>query len=340
MRWRPEAYLPVHRRATLACGVAERDGPPVLLAGPAAAGGRAGPQAAGSLRRLEPPAAEPIAFAGGVLDRVAARRTDAAWLAAARTDPAARAVVAGREGVHVGRVPVRDATILLGVDAGGPLFAQAPAGEALLDLRSAAATLPPAEVGLLGYAAGMVHWHRTHAFCGTCGQPTEAAEGGFVRRCPDGHGHHPRTDPVVIMLVVDRQGDRVLLGRQAAWPPGRYSALAGFVEPGESLEAAVAREVAEEAGVAVGAVRYVASQPWPFPASLMLGFEADWLGGDVVLGDEELEDASWFGREQVVRAAGTDARWEDGPADGGLLLPPRLAIARHLLEGWLARPPG
>ncbi len=282
---------------------------------------------------------EPIAFAGGVLDRVAARRHDEDWLAAARADPAARAVVAGREGVHAGRVPVRDATILLGVDEEGPLFAQAPAGEELLDLRSAAASLPPGEVGLLGYAAGMVHWHRTHAFCGTCGQPTEPAEGGFVRRCANGHGHHPRTDPVVIMLVVDREADRVLLGRQRTWPPGRYSALAGFVEPGESLEAAVAREVAEEAGVRVGEVRYVASQPWPFPASLMLGFEADWAGGEIQRADDELEDASWFSRAEVARAAGTDARWEDG-APGGLLLPPRLAIARHLLEGWLARAHG
>ena len=289
--------------------------------------------------RLEPPAAEPIAFAGGDLDRVAARRHDEDWIAAARADPAARAVVAGREGVHVGRVPVRDRTILLGVDAEGPLFAQAPAGEELLDLRAAAASLPPGEVGLLGYAAGMVHWHRTHAFCGTCGQATEPGEGGFVRRCANGHGHHPRTDPVVIMLVVDRDGDRVLLGRQRPWPPGRYSALAGFVEPGESLEGAVAREVAEETGVAVGAVRYVASQPWPFPASLMLGFEADWAGGEVQLADDELEDASWFSRAEVAGAAGTDARWEDGSADG-LLLPPRLAIARHLLEGWLARPSG
>jgi NAD+ diphosphatase len=291
------------------------------------------------LGALEPPAAEPIAFAGGVLDRVAARRHDEDWLAAARADPAARAVVAGREGVHAGRVPVRDATILLGVDEEGPLFAQAPAGEELLDLRSAAASLPPGEVGLLGYAAGMVHWHRTHAFCGTCGQPTEPAEGGFVRRCANGHGHHPRTDPVVIMLVVDREADRVLLGRQRTWPPGRYSALAGFVEPGESLEAAVAREVAEEAGVRVGEVRYVASQPWPFPASLMLGFEADWAGGEIQRADDELEDASWFSRAEVAQAAGTDARWEDG-APGGLLLPPRLAIARHLLEGWLARAHG
>jgi NAD+ diphosphatase len=280
---------------------------------------------------------EPIAFAGGALDRVAARRHDEAWLREARADPAARAVVAGREGVHVGRVPVRDGTILLGVDDEGPLFAQAPAGEELLDLRSAAASLPAAEVGLLGYAAGMVHWHRTHAFCGTCGEPSAPGDGGFVRRCPNGHGHHPRTDPVVIMLVVDPGQDRVLLGRQRAWPPGRYSALAGFVEPGESLEAAVAREVGEEAGVAVGEVRYVASQPWPFPASLMLGFEADWVGGDIRTADDELEDASWFSREQVARAAGTDARWEDGAGPGELLLPPRLAIARHLLEGWLGR---
>ncbi len=151
------------------------------------------------------------------------------------------------------------------------------------------------------------------------------ADAGYLRRCPNcGASHHPRTDPVVIMLVVDR--DRVLLGRQASWPQRRYSALAGFVEPGESLEEAVAREVAEESGVEVRDVRYIASQPWPFPASLMLGFIAEWAGGTPAVRDDELEDVRWFTREEVREAAA-----ERGP----LLLPAPVAIARRLLDVWL-----
>jgi NAD+ diphosphatase len=144
------------------------------------------------------------------------------------------------------------------------------------------------------------------------------------------------------MLVVDPAGDRVLLGRQPRWPAGRFSALAGFVEPGEPLEQAVARECREEAGIDVGAVRYVASQPWPFPANLMLGFEAEWAGGEAHAADAELEDVRWFSREQVAAAARADVPWEltgppaPAPGSGGLLLPPRLAVARHLLDGWLA----
>jgi NAD+ diphosphatase len=142
-----------------------------------------------------------------------------------------------------------------------------------------------------------------------------------------GAQHHPRTDPVVIMLVTD--GDRVLLGRQPTWPPGRYSALAGFVEPGESLEQAVAREVREEAGIEVGDPAYIASQPWPFPTSLMLGFIAPWRGGEPHRIDAELEDVRWFERAQVKAAI----RGEDGPPG----LPPRFAIARRLLEHWVQR---
>ena len=133
--------------------------------------------------------------------------------------------------------------------------------------------LPQDEGGLVAYVAALCNWHRSHRFCAACGAPSELGEGGLIRACPRcGTHHHPRTDPVVIMLVTD--ADRVLLGRAPSWPPRRYSALAGFVEPGESLEEAVAREVAEESGVEVGPPRYVASQPWPFPSSLMLGFEA------------------------------------------------------------------
>jgi NAD+ diphosphatase len=151
--------------------------------------------------------------------------------------------------------------------------------------------------------------------------------GGLVRECPRCGTHHfPRTDPVVIMLVTGE--DRVLLGRQASWPPGRYSTLAGFVEPGESLEEAVRREVYEEARVSVGAPRYVSSQPWPFPSSLMLGFTVEWTGGEPMRQEDEIEDVRWFSRAEVEAAAS----WgENAP----LALPPRHAIARRLIDSWL-----
>jgi len=157
----------------------------------------------------------------------------------------------------------------------------------------------------------------------------------MVRACPNCRAqHHPRVDPVVIMVVTDGD-ERVLLGRQKVWPARRYSALAGFVSPGESLEEAVVRETYEEVGVRVGTPVYRSSQPWPFPGSLMLGFTAPWLEGEIGGADEELEDAAWFGRDEVALAAADDS-W-DTPADGGdsLLLPPRSAIARRLIEGWL-----
>lgn len=270
-----------------------------------------------------------ITFAGGTLDRAGNRRTDAAWIAAARSDPRARAVVAGRRGVKLEREPLdgRDG-VLLGVEGdGAPVWAvEAAEGEELSDLRMASGTLAPADAGLLAYAQSMLHWHRVHRFCGVCGERLEAREAGFARACVNDHVAHPRTDPVVIMLVVD--GDRCLLGRQPSWPPGRYSALAGFVEPGESLEAGVAREVFEEARVRVGAVRYRASQPWPFPAQLMVGFEADYAGGEAEADDAELEEVRWFDRAELAEAAKAgDHEW--------LLLPPPIAIARRLVEAWL-----
>ena len=167
---------------------------------------------------------------------------------------------------------------------------------------------------------------RDSRFCANCGTPTEVREAGHVRRCPTcGALHHPRTDPVVIMLVT--RGDDVLLGRQPSWPEGRYSALAGFVEPGESLEEAVAREVLEESGVTVGPPRYVSSQPWPFPGSLMLGFVAPWAAGEPAVRDDELEDVRWFTRGELEAAV---------TGNGALGVPPRLAIARRLIDGWLA----
>jgi NAD+ diphosphatase len=290
----------------------------------------------------------PNTFTGAALDRAGEHRRDPPWLAEQAADPAARAVVAGESGVLVedGRlalVPLAEAgtegRLLLGVDDIGPVFAaHARDGQRLLGLRESAATLPQADSGLAAYAAAMLGWHRRHRFCANCGHATDVREAGHVRVCPNcGAEHHPRTDPVVIMLVTDSD-ERLMLGRQAAWPTGRYSALAGFVAPGESLEEAVAREVREETGVAVGRPCYVDSQPWPFPASLMLGFSAPWLGGEPRIADGELQDARWFDREEIERAAAEDddAGWgTPGDAGGPLKLPPRLAIARRLVEHWL-----
>jgi NAD+ diphosphatase len=286
---------------------------------------------------------EPNTFAGAELDRAGEHRGDPEWVAARRADPAARAVVVGREGIHVagdrlGLVPLEagDEGVLLGVGAGGPVFAVAADGRRLelLGLREAAATLPQADGGLAAYAAAMLNWHGTHRFCANCGHLTDVREGGHMRQCPNcGRQHHPRTDPVVIMLV--ERGDEVLLGRQAPWPPRRYSALAGFVEPGETLEEAVAREVLEESGVHIGTSRYVSSQPWPFPMSLMLGFIAEWESGEPEVVDQELQDARWFTRAELEEASREDDDWETTVAEG-LQLPPRLAIARRLVEHWLA----
>jgi NAD+ diphosphatase len=214
--------------------------------------------------------------------------------------------------------------VLLGVDGDDRAVFAADPGDELpgerRGLRDLAPVLSQAEGGMVAHAVGLLNWHRRHRFCANCGAPTEAREAGHVRVCPAcGAQHHPRTDPVVIMLVTD--GDRALLGRQAQWPAGRYSALAGFVEPGESLEEAVAREVREEAGVQVADVRYRSSQPWPFPSSLMLGFSARWAGGEPAVRDAELEDVGWFTRAAIV--------------GGDVLLPPPTAIARRLIDEWL-----
>jgi NAD+ diphosphatase len=278
--------------------------------------------------------AAPNTFEGARLDRVTARRRDRDWVASVAADPSSRAVVAGPDGVLTDGDSLRllpldglGEPLLLGVQDGRALFAVDGEGRSdLVSVREIAAVLAQDEGGLLAYAASLLNWHRRHRFCSVCGTASQIREAGLLRVCPAcGAEHHPRTDPVVIMLVVD--GERVLLGRQPSWPAGRYSALAGFVEPGESLEDAVAREVFEESGVEVGAARYVSSQPWPFPSSLMLGFEASYLGGEPVAADGELEDARWFTRAEL----------EDAAAERGeLRLPPPLAIARRLIDGWLA----
>jgi NAD+ diphosphatase len=190
-------------------------------------------------------------------------------------------------------------------------------------LREVGALLGDRDAGLLVHAVALANWHRAHPHCPRCGAATEVAKGGSIRRCTaDGSEHFPRTDPAVIMLVTDG-GDRCVLGRQAVWPAGRYSTLAGFVEPGESAEQAVVREVAEETGVVVRDVVYRDSQPWPFPASLMLGYRA-FCDADAVPSarDGELEDARWFSKDELRTG-------------GGLLLPTPVSIAWLLITDWL-----
>lgn len=202
----------------------------------------------------------------------------------------------------------------------------APPDHRFAELRGAMTALPPADAAFAATARALFNWHRSHRFCSACGAASAWVEAGWRRGCDAcGAQHFPRTDPVVIMLVV--RGNRVLLGRSPGWPEGMYSALAGFVEPGEALEAAVRREVREETGVRVGAVRYLTSQPWPWPNSLMLGFLAE-AEDDAITLDHELEDARWLTREELVDVmAGTHPQ---------VRRPRAGAIAHFLLTGWLA----
>jgi NAD+ diphosphatase len=196
------------------------------------------------------------------------------------------------------------------------------------DLRTLGGLLSDEQAGMMVHAVGLAHWHRSHPRCARCGEPTDVAQEGHVRHCAAcGADHFPRTDPAVIMMVIDRQ-DRCLLARNSAWPEKRFSSLAGFVEPGESLEQAVAREVLEEVGVPVEDAVYVGSQPWPFPASLMLGFHARAVSDRVRIDNDEIAEARWFTRAELKSAI-----------ESGEVLPPGgISIARHLLELWYGEP--
>jgi len=286
-------------------------------------------------------------FAGPYLERAGHLRSDPAWFddalsnAASRVVPVwnARNLIAGGDSPHavlleLGDIPPQSRNgndlILLGRFDGAILFAYEieslepptpPAGARFEDLRLVAAMMPEDQAGLLSYARAMVSWRRTHRYCGRCGAKTVPDKSGHVLVCSNlacRHEQFPRIDPAIIVLVSD--GEQVLLGRQASWPVGRYSTIAGFVEPGESLEDAVAREVLEETGVRVDRIEYHSSQPWPFPSSLMLGFTANALTHEVHLKDQELEDARWFSRADI--------------AGGVLLLPPRVSISYRLIEHW------
>ncbi|MDO5739119.1 MAG: NAD(+) diphosphatase [Ornithinimicrobium sp.] len=202
------------------------------------------------------------------------------------------------------------------------------AGAHWRSLRDLGADLSDSDAGLLTTATALHGWHRTSRHCTRCGAPTEVVDGGWVRRCPqDGSEHYPRTDPAVIMAIVDEH-DRILLGTGLPWPEGRVSVLAGFVEAGESLEAAVAREVYEEVGVAVTDLTYRGNQPWPFPASLMFGFRGRALSTELTIDPAEIRYAAWFTREELAAKV-----W-----DGTLTLPSRLSIARALIEEWFGGP--
>jgi NAD+ diphosphatase len=212
-------------------------------------------------------------------------------------------------------------------DATRQIHPDLPAGTAFAELRGVMGVLSPTDAMLAATARALTGWHTTHGFCAACGAATLPAQGGWQRNCPACGAHHfPRTDPVVIMLVL--HGNRTLIGRNAAWPPGMYSCLAGFVEPGETVEAAVRREVAEEAGIAVGAVAYVASQPWPFPASLMIGAVAVAMHDRITVDTTELEDARWIDREEMATVMGGHHADIRAPRPG--------AIAAHLIASWLA----
>lgn len=275
-------------------------------------------------------------------ERAGGRRTDEAWLATSWADPGTRVLV-----LAGGRFPLEDSgdavrwlspgdapdgqRIFLGLRDGVAHFVvlahpfRAPDDWGML--RAVGPLLSAQDAGLVVQAQALAEWHRAHRHCATCGGALSVHEGGYVLRCEEcGKHHFPRTDPAVIMLVTD--GERALLARQPAWPVGRFSTLAGFVDPGESLEQAVVREVAEEVGVTIGDVAYFGNQPWPFPASLMVGFFAHATSTEIDVDGEEIEDARWFTREQL--RAGAEA--------GEIVLPGGISISRSLVEAWYGGP--
>jgi NAD+ diphosphatase len=299
-----------------------------------------------------------IAFAGNPLDRASDKRGDTAWLAERRTERTTRVLplwklqplLLGPENatgntslgfvdgdLAAGLGALNAVEVFLGMDAGvayfardissltDPLAASLASHGHFRDARSAAALLPGHEVAMLGQAKALIDWHNRHGFCAQCGTPTELADGGYRRICPVCKAEHfPRTDPAVIMLVT--VGGRCLLGRNKRFTGGHYSTLAGFLEPGESIEEAVRREVYEEVGVRVGAVTYFASQPWPFPSNLMIGCFAEAATDGIQVDGNEILAARWFDRETIRRLLSGESN-EVG-------LPRRDAIAFHLIRHW------
>ena len=302
--------------------------------------------------------AERNTFVNHTLDRAHAKRADEAWIREALRSPDTHLILVRKEDILLAEdtslhFPALDAEwqqalsrrqhleeldiVFLGQWRGHHYFAlnmereidlpqeaiEEPAD--FLSLRSAALQIDPGEAALMAQAKAMIHWHQAHQFCSWCGHPTHGEEGGYVRRCTNpecGRLQFPRIDPAIIVLVT--HGNRGLLGRQPTWPDRMYSNIAGFVEPGESLETAVGREVWEETGVRIQRVTYHSSQPWPFPRSLMVGFHAEAASEAITLRDGELEDAHWFTRVQIA----------EGLTEGSLSLPSAYSISYHLIEDW------
>jgi NAD+ diphosphatase len=281
------------------------------------------------------------------IDRAAHLRSDDEWLARAWANPSSRVIVVGDgralvdehhalvvsapadspagERYFLGIAAPSDLDTAVGVFAvAAPLPDPTPSGRRAANLREVGATLSDADAGLFAHAAALEQWHARHVRCPLCGAATVVALAGHVRRCVnDGSEHYPRTDPAVIMLVTD-DDDRCLLGRQPSWPAHRMSTLAGYVEAGETLEHAVVREVFEEVGVSVGDVRYVASQPWPFPSSLMLAFTAKATTTELNLDGDEIAEARWFTHDELRTAI----------IGGSLQLPMSASVAFYLIDGW------
>lgn len=296
---------------------------------------------------MDRPGAAALAFTGGPLDRIDQVRIDPAKLAATWADPRTRIVqLDGLDPVLAdgGLLAVSPVTgemrledhALLGIRPdGSPLFVSLLAAEPSEPpvfppkVWEVAAALQPEELAIYGGARSLADWHQRHQFCARCGAPTAAIKGGWARQCGTCAAEHfPRTDPVVIMLA--EYGGKVLIGRNPRFPPGRFSALAGFVEPGESFEEAVRRELWEEAGLRVGRVDYLMSQPWPFPSQLMIACLAQAEDDALTLDTAEIEEAMWVSREDVARALA-------GEADARFLPPTPIAVAHHMLRDWLAR---
>jgi len=292
-------------------------------------------------------------FGGNSLNRASERRRDAAWIQSLLDDPSARILplvdlrplttgdgspvldwqpVAGwREAIGRGAT-----LIFLGLDGERPYFA-IDAGKLdggkreSFDARTLAPLLPAGEAAILAEARSLIDWHARHGYCAQCGSPTRVTAAGWVRRCPECKAsHYPRSDPVTIMLVV--RGERALLGRNKRRPGARFSCLAGFMEPGETLEEAVRREVHEESGIEVGRVKYLACQPWPFPSSLMMGFLCEGLTEEITVDPEEIAEARWFDREEIRGLVERAARGPDDPTE--LSVPGPVAIAHHLCRRW------
>ena len=275
-------------------------------------------------------------FGGAGLDRADHLRADPSAIAALLAHPDARELIwdngapaLDADGRLAWQAVGDSPPLFLGLDGDAPRFSSLPDGAAPVDARAHFGLLSMLDAGqapVFAAALSLANWHRRHGHCSVCGTATSPNRGGWSRHCAAcGAEHYPRVDPVVIMLAT--HGERLLLGRQPHYPPGRYSALAGFVESGETIEAAVARELFEEVGIRVAQVRYIASQPWPFPSSLMIGASAVALDDALTVDTNELDDARWFSRTQVTAALA-------GDADAAFLPPPPSAIARTLLEHW------